>query len=392
MKTCHEPKSFRYVRAARVLLGTVFAVIAFQSWGADAPLPSAQSDAAMNERNMQTFVEALKPDKPGKPVIAVLALNEGTETTDFLLPHALLRRAGVADVQAVAARRGRVTLYPALEVELTQDLAAFDRKHPSGADYVIVPAMENDNDPAITAWLKRQADQGARIIGICAGGLVLGQAGLLDGRRFASHWYYRDTLLKRHPDATYVPHQRYVIDRGVATTTGISASVPATLALVEALGGREKAQALAAELGVASWSPVHDSTPFGLNAKRAAGYLLNKAAFWLHQQWHVEVRDGMDDIALALAADAWSRTGRVSVNAVSASGPVMLRSGLVLLAQPADAKTPRLPLAAALKPAQQLDRTLCEIGERYGKSRREWVMMELEYAGAANDCARFEKS
>ena len=89
----------------------------------------------------------------------------------------------------------------------------------------------------------------------------------------------------------------------------------------------------------------------------------------------------MDDIALALAADAWSRTGRVSVEA-SASGRVTLRSGLVLVAQPAAEGTPRLPLAPAVKPIQQLDRTLWEIGERFGAARREWVMMELEYAGA----------
>jgi hypothetical protein len=46
-----------------------------------------------------------------------------------------------------------------------------------------------------------------------------------------------------------------------------------------------------------------------------------------------------------------------------------------------------LPLAPALKPVQQLDRTLCEIAERYGAARREWVMMEMEYAGAATACA-----
>ena len=81
---------------------------------------------------------------------------------------------------------------------------------------------------------------------------------------------------------------------------------------------RDTAQALAAELGVASWSPAHDSTPFRLNAGRMWTYVLNKAAFWRHERWSVDVQDGSDDIALALAVDAWSRTGRVSVEAASA--------------------------------------------------------------------------
>lgn len=387
LKILHQPERFHDVKAVRAMIGMIIVALVLLGCGDGVSLPPAKIDAAASEQQAQAFVEAMKPRRPGKPVIAVLALNEGTETTDLLLPHALLQRAGVADVQAVAPRRGRVELYPALAVEVAQDLAGFDRDHPSGADYVIVPAMREDNDPAVTAWLRQQAGKGARIIGICVGGLVVGQAGLLDGRRFASHWYYRSTLLERHPGSTYVPHQRYVADRGVATSTGITASIPTILALVEAIGGRGKAQALAAELGVASWSPAHDSTLFGLNASRAWTYLLNKAAFWRHQQWSVDVRDGMDDVALALVADAWSRTGRVSVEASSASGPVTLRSGMVLMAQPAGQDTPRVPLAGTLKPAQQLDRTLCEIAERFGASRREWVMMEMEYPGTATDCA-----
>jgi hypothetical protein len=240
----------------------------------------------------------------------------------------------------------------------------------------------------VTAWLRQQAERGAVVIGVCVGGLVLSRAGLLDGRRFASHWYYRNTLQQRHPDATYVPHQRYVIDRGVATTTGITASVPAMLALVQAIGGRDKAQALAAELGVATWDPAHDSSQFYLDAGRRWDYVLNRIAFWRQERWSVNVRDGIDDVSLALTADAWSRTGLVSVEAASPSGPVKLRSGLTLMAQPAAESTQRLALEPALEPMQQLDRTLCEIGERFGATRREWVMLELEYPGPATACVR----
>jgi putative intracellular protease/amidase len=368
------------------LIGIGIAAFALAACGSDVAVPPAHADAARAERQAQAFVNALKPRGPGRPVIAVLGLNEGTETTDFLLTHAVLQRAGVADVQAVAPRRGRVSLYPALEVEVANDLASFDKAHPSGADYVIVPAMRDDNDPAIVGWLKQQAQRGARIIGVCVGALVVGRAGLLDGRRFATHWYYRSTVLERHPSAVYVPHERYLVDRDVATTTGITASVPTMLALVEAIAGRGKAQALAGELGVNAWTPAHDSSLFGLNAERRLNYVIDKVAFWRHQRWNVDVRDGMDDIALAFAADAWSRTGRVSV-AASASGPVKLRSGLVLVAEPAVKGAPSLPLSAALKPAEQLDRTLCEIAKRFGAAHRDMVMMELEYAGGAGACA-----
>jgi putative intracellular protease/amidase len=380
-------ESVRGAGIVRTLIGTIVAAFALVSCGGGVPVPPAARDAVQAEREKQVFVEAMKPRRAGTPVIAVVALNEGTEITDFLLPYSVLTRAGVADVRFVAPRTGRVSLYPAFEVEAAQDFARFDEAYPSGADYVIVPAMIRDDDPAITSWLRQQAERGARIIGVCVGALVVGRAGLLDGRRFVTHWYYRSTPADRHAGAVYVPHQRYVVDRDVSTTTGITASMPAILALIEALGGRAKARDIAAELGVDSWAPVHDSSIFGLNVRRAWNYVLTRAAFWRHEDWSVDVRDGMDDVSLALAVDAWSRTGSISVEA-SAPGPVKLRSGLTLVAQPAAGDLPRVPLTPGLTPAQQLDRTLCEIGERFGEARRKWVMMELEYPGDGSTCER----
>ena len=381
----------RYYRtsAKYALIAGCSAGIAFAACGGDVPVPPApKADPAQAEEQKQAFIEGVKPRRPGKPLVAIAAYNEGTEITDFLLPHGVLQRAGVVDVQPVAPRAGRVSLYPpALQVEGVQDFASFDRAHPTGADYVIVPAMSKHDDPAITRWLKQQHERGARIIGVCVGALVVGEAGLLAGRRFVTHWYYRGQAIERSPTGHYVPHQRYLIDRDVATTTGITASVPTMLALIEAIAGRDKAQALAVELGVESWTPAHDSTQFGLNASRRFDYVLNRLAFWRHEVWTLELRDGLDDLALAFAADAWARTGRVTVTPAG-DGSVTLRSGLVIAAGPAPADGRRLPLAAAGKPMQQLDRTLCEIDRRFGSSRREWVAMELEYPRVTEVCRR----
>lgn len=360
--------------------------LALAACSRDIPAPPAHADAAEAARQQQAFVEAMKPRRPGRPVIVVLAFNDSTETTDFLLSHAVLQRSGVADVQAVAPRRGRVALYPALQVEVTRDLAGFDDAHPSGADYVVVPALDDADDPAITAWLQQQAKKGARIIGVCAGGLILGRAGLLDGHRFVTHWYFRKDVLARHPSAAYVPHQRYVADRHIATTTGITASVPTMLALVEAIGGEERARSVAGDLGVDAWTPAHDSTRFGLDGRRRWGYIADKAAFWRREERAIDVADGADDIALAFAADAWSRTGLVATRATSARPSVRLRSGLTLASAPAPKDAPRVPLAAGLRPMQQLDRTLCDIASHFGPVQRDRVEQELEYPAKAADC------
>lgn len=96
-------KVFRFVLVSSIamLLG-----------GAATALPAA-GDA---DRDRQVFVDAMAPHGAARPVVAVLALNEGTEMTDLLLPTAVLRRADVADVVVVAPRAGEVALYPALRV------------------------------------------------------------------------------------------------------------------------------------------------------------------------------------------------------------------------------------------------------------------------------------
>ena len=56
--------------------------------------------------------------------------------------------------------------------------------------------------------------------------------------------------LRRHPPLRYVPDRRLVVDKGVATTTGITASMPMVLTLIEAIAGRDKAKAVAGDLGL----------------------------------------------------------------------------------------------------------------------------------------------
>lgn len=322
------------------------------------------------------------------PVIAVLALNEGTETTDFLVPHAVLRQARVGVVEAVAPQPGPVVLMPALEVEGVRDFASFDAAYPAGADIVVVPAMHRDDDLAVRAWLQRQAAQGAVVVAVCSGALVVGQAGLLEGRRFTGHWYDRSTLLRRHAGAVYVPGLRYLADGPVVTTTGVSASLPVSLALVEALAGAARARAVAEELGLPAWQAVHRSDRFGLGLAQVWTLAANTVLFWRHERIELPVANGADDVALAFAADAWSRSYRsqaVAVNPQAPAQPVRLRSGLLLRVAPSQdgavpAAVPDVPSACALRAS------LRAIGQRYGDGTRQWVATQLEYDEVQDDC------
>jgi transcriptional regulator GlxA family with amidase domain len=82
---------------------------------------------------------------------------------------------------------------------------------------------------------------------------VVGAAGLLDGRRATTHWYYLDELLERSPSIDYVADRRMVFDGDVVTTTGITASMPMMLTLIEAIAGWAKAESVVHDLGLEEW-------------------------------------------------------------------------------------------------------------------------------------------
>ncbi len=358
-------------------------LVAFGGWIASLPAPPAPAAAQpVPSAQTQATLAALAPPKRPRPLVAIVGLNDATETTDYLMPYGILRRSGVADVVALATEAGPVKLYPALTVEADATLAQFDARHTDGADYVIVPAMSRDDDPRVLAWIRAQAAKGAIVIGVCAGAKVVGAAGLLDGKRATTHWYYLDQLRERTPSIRYVADRRFVVDQGVATTTGISASMPMSLTLIEAIAGREKAEATARDLGLAHWDARHRSAAFRFTRPFALTVMGNTLAFWNREALGIELVPGMDEVSLALVADAWSRTYRSrAVAFAQAPGPIEGRHGLRLVPDRVSVDWPAqrlLPAITAAPPAQALNDALARIEGRYGAKTAEVVAMQLE--------------
>ena len=351
------------------------------------PTPPATVPPAIPQAEADAALAALKPPKRQRPLIAIVGINDATEVTDYVMPYGILRRADVADVAMLAMERKPVKLFPALSVEPQATIAEFDTQHPDGADYVIVPAMSRDDDPAVLAWIKGQAKKGAMIVGVCAGAKVVGASGLLDGKRATTHWYYLKTLLERSPEIRYVPNRRFVVDGSVATTTGISASMPMTLTLIEAIAGREKAEAVARDLGVTRWDARHDSRAFTFTRPFALTAMRNAIPFWNHEELGIELTPGVDEVALALVADAWSRTYRSRALTFSRGGSTQeSRNGLRIVPDQVASSWPAdrlIPAIGDRQPARALDDTLQAIAERYGTRTTDMVAMQLEYPRAA---------
>jgi putative intracellular protease/amidase len=348
------------------------------------PAPAFAAAPPIAKEEADATIAALKPPKRARPLIAIVGVNDSSETTDYLMPYGILRRADVADVVALGMKPGPVALFPALRVEPQATVADFDAQHAEGADYVIVPAMSRDDDPAVLQWINSQAGKGAVIIGVCAGAKVVGNTGLLDGKRATTHWYYLKELRDKHPAIHYVRDRRLVVDQGVATTTGITASMPMSLTLIEAIAGRDRAEAVGRDLGLTHWDARHDSAAFQFTRPFALTAMGNALAFWNREQLGIELAPGVDEVSLALVADAWSRTHRSrAVTFANTAGAQQSRNGLRIFPQQVAASWPAerlLPAIGGLPPAKALDQALLGIEARYGVRTADFVAMQLEYA------------
>ncbi len=156
-----------------------------------------------------------------------------------------LEEADLIAVPAVSDRRlGNPQLIPGLS------------PHPIAPGRVIPellatgPADTGQFPEELLAALRRAVDRGAWVLSVCSGAFVLGEAGLLDGRRCTTHWRHAAELSRRYPRAIVDPHVLYVDEVPVITSAGTGAGIDACLHLVRKVQGSRVANILARRMVV----------------------------------------------------------------------------------------------------------------------------------------------
>lgn len=121
-----------------------------------------------------------------------------------------------------------------------------------GIDTWIVPGVNDPlstrASPATLDYLRRAHEHARRIAGICTGGFVLAEAGLLDGRRATTHWYFARDMQQRFPGVRVEDDRIYIVDGAMWTSAGMTAGLDLALAMVERDQGEDAARSVAHKL------------------------------------------------------------------------------------------------------------------------------------------------
>jgi transcriptional regulator GlxA family with amidase domain len=116
-------------------------------------------------------------------------------------------------------------------------------------DILVVPGgwgtRRELHNPAMLDWLRLRAPEVEILTSVCTGAMLLGAAGLLDGRRATTHWRSLDWLRESFPAVTVDYDQHVVEDGPVLTCAGIAAGIDLALKVVARYHGETVSRATA---------------------------------------------------------------------------------------------------------------------------------------------------
>lgn len=191
------------------------------------------------------------------PFTIVFALFPRITQLDFTGPHEVLWRLPQARCVLASAAGGRIEADGGLAFDTVPlaEVPACDLLLVPGG-YGCVAAME---DAEFLAQLRRLAEGAGQVASVCTGALLLGAAGLLQGRRSACHWAWRD-LLAQFPGVTPEPG-RIVRDGRFWSGGGVTAGIDLALAIAAEVVEAEFAQSVQLAIEYAPAPPFDAGRP-----------------------------------------------------------------------------------------------------------------------------------
>jgi transcriptional regulator GlxA family with amidase domain len=180
-----------------------------------------------------------------RAVRTAILLFDKLTALDAIGPYEVLRSVPGWEVRFVAKSPGEVRTDSGF-LGLAAD---FSLEEVTDPDTVLVPGGEGNRplmeDEEVLSWLRAVDQRTKWTTSVCTGSLVLGAAGLLEGRRATCHWAFLEQLGEFGADPV---GGRFVEDGKIVTAAGVSAGIDMALRLVGREAGPELAQAV--QLGI----------------------------------------------------------------------------------------------------------------------------------------------
>ena len=105
--------------------------------------------------------------------------------------------------------------------------------------------VENDG---LISWISSVAPTLEYLVSVCTGSALLAKAGVLDGKRATSNKSAFEWVVAQGPEVEWIKKARWVVDGKYWTSSGVSAGMDMTLALIEEIHGSDLATIASTQL------------------------------------------------------------------------------------------------------------------------------------------------
>jgi putative intracellular protease/amidase len=203
------------------------------------------------------FLEPIMADVAETPFVIVEAIFPGVTQLDFTGPHTVFSRMSNVKNIVASAAGGAIESDGGLIFAGTQRLADIER-----CDLLFTPGgvavTDAMNDAAFMSEIRRLAAGARYLTSVCTGSLILAAAGLLQGRKSACHWAWRELLPLF---GAVVDDARVVRDGNIITGGGVTAGIDLALVIAAELAGDLTAQAIQLGIEYAPAPPFNAGRP-----------------------------------------------------------------------------------------------------------------------------------
>ncbi|MDJ0573258.1 MAG: DJ-1/PfpI family protein [Pleurocapsa sp. MO_192.B19] len=278
-----------------------------------------------------------------KQTAVILVSNEGTETTDLLVPYEIFSASNKFNVYTVAPKR-QISPLTSGGVDIIPDFsfAEFEQNIGSSPDLIVIPAVHNWQYSALINWIVEHNQEKTTILSICEGARLLAATGLLENRQATTHWLTLNSLQKKYPNTEWVKDVKYLESGNIITTPGvITGAMNGSLFTLEKLAGKSVAKDVAQKLNY----PLIDSTEFkSPNLEFKDMLLLLIGAYkWHKENTGVFLNEGIGEINLTAVLDTYPRSFTARTISIAPERKIVhSQYGLDLVPRFSFASTPKL--------------------------------------------------
>lgn len=132
-------------------------------------------------------------------------------------------------------------------------------------DIILVPGgfgtLPQLNNQALLNFLKERAPQAMYTTSVCSGSALLAKSGVLDGKKATTNKAFYDMLISNGPNTDWQHKARWVEDGNLITSSGVSAGIDMSLAVIARIWGEEMAKGIADGTEYV-WSRDPNNDPF----------------------------------------------------------------------------------------------------------------------------------